>query len=430
MLYDNETEGIFAVAVASKATKPWIVEFVKNILYELGYGQLKIAIKCDGAKELQELRRAVANSRESPTVPIDVPARESKANGGMERAVRTWAGQFRTLKSHFEYETKIAIPLHHPLLQWMAWWAAGIYNRFAVRHHGRTAHEYGTGHKTKLPVACFGETVLWRKKRTTAELNKHDVEYSEGVFLGMSGMGSELVIGTPGGVVRTRDIRVLSDEKARWNGAFALRVETHVEQYVDPSEELPDKIGIEPGIIAHDTLPPEVEVAVNTRRMRLSPSDFLTHGYTAGCPGCINLRRKSPQSKNHSEACRLRMESCLGATYEGRARKECEAGRKDEELTAALRAEDAKIQAEKDIADKTATDAAISAGSSSHILQGERVNTSNTNAGPAMAEDVPVPSTPEPIRYFPMTPDAAMEPESPIGQMSTEMCATDDFVMS
>jgi hypothetical protein len=77
ILYHNETEGIFAVAVASKATKPWIVEFVKNILYELGYGQLKIAIKCDGAKELQELRRAVANSRESPTVPIDVPARES-----------------------------------------------------------------------------------------------------------------------------------------------------------------------------------------------------------------------------------------------------------------------------------------------------------------------------------------------------------------
>ena len=36
VVYENETEAIFAVAVASKATKPWIVEFVKNILYELG----------------------------------------------------------------------------------------------------------------------------------------------------------------------------------------------------------------------------------------------------------------------------------------------------------------------------------------------------------------------------------------------------------
>ena len=193
------------------------------------------------------------NFRGSLTVPIDVPARESKASGSTERAARTWAGQLRTLKSHFEYETKIAIPLHHPLLHWMAWWAAGIYIRFAVRQHGRKAREYGTGHKTKLPVACFGEIVLWRKKRTTAELNKHDVEYCEGVFLGMSGIGSVLVIGTPGGVVRTRDIRVLSDEKAGWSGVFALRFETHVEQYIDPSGKLPDKIGIEPGIIAHDT---------------------------------------------------------------------------------------------------------------------------------------------------------------------------------
>ena len=29
---------------------------MKIILYELGIGQLKIAIKCDGTKELQELR--------------------------------------------------------------------------------------------------------------------------------------------------------------------------------------------------------------------------------------------------------------------------------------------------------------------------------------------------------------------------------------
>ena len=51
VLYDNETEAIFAIAVSSKSTaKPWIVEYVKNIIHELGYGELKIAIKCDQAK--------------------------------------------------------------------------------------------------------------------------------------------------------------------------------------------------------------------------------------------------------------------------------------------------------------------------------------------------------------------------------------------
>ena len=69
----------------------------------MGHGELKVAIKCNGARELQDLRRAVANSRTSPTVPMDVPARKSKANGAMEKAVCTWARQLGTLKSHLEY---------------------------------------------------------------------------------------------------------------------------------------------------------------------------------------------------------------------------------------------------------------------------------------------------------------------------------------
>ena len=166
---------------------------------------------------------------------MDVPVRESKANGAMEKSVRTWSGQFRSLKSHLEYELKIEIPLHHPVLQWMAWWAAGIFNRYAVRHHGRTAHEYATGHKTKLPVACFGETVLWRQRRNIAELGKHDVEYTEGIFLGISGMSTELLVGTPKGVFRTRDVRALSDTPARWNSEFVVKFNTPFEKYVDPS---------------------------------------------------------------------------------------------------------------------------------------------------------------------------------------------------
>ena len=415
--YDNETEGIFTVAVASKSTKPWIVEWLKNVLYEFGYGQMKVAIKCDGARELQELRRAVGNSRESPTVPIDVPVRESKANGGMERAVRTWAGQFRTLKSHLEYEAKVQIPLHHPVLQWMAWWSAGIYNRFAVRHHGRTAHEYASGHKTKLPVACFGETVLWRKKRTIAELNKHDVEYSEGVFLGMSGMGSELVVGTPEGVFRTRDMRILSDHDARWNSEFLLKFNTSFEQYVDPAQSTPDYIAIEPGVIAHDVLPQDVEIPVGTRRMRLSPSDFVVHGYTAGCPGCIALRRKAGQSRNHTEQCRLRMENCLKETAEGRSRKEREAARREDELTAALAAEDAKIQAEKSNREARS--------------QGEQAETAPVAGMPIDGEHVDDPAE-DTAEHFMMTPDRASGTAQSQGSpaISDESFATDDVPMN
>ena len=119
----------------------------------------------------------------------------------MEKAVRTWSGQYRTLKSHLEYELKVELPLDHPMLQWMAWWSASLLNRVAVRHHGRTTHEFITGHKMKLPLPCFGETLLWRQKRSTSNLGKHDSEWTEGVFLGMSGTSAELVLGTKVGIV-------------------------------------------------------------------------------------------------------------------------------------------------------------------------------------------------------------------------------------
>ena len=98
--------------------------------------------------------------------------------------------------------------------------------------------------------------------------------------------------------------------------------------------------------------------------MRLAPGEFLVHGYTAGCPGCIALRRKIGQSKNHSEECRLGMEHSLAAMSEGRSRKEREAARREDELTAALRAEDTRIIKEQEINEKATRDAATSASSS------------------------------------------------------------------
>ena len=79
VVYDNETEGVFAISVPSKATRPWVVEYVKSVIYELGYGEMKISLKSDGARELHELRRAVAASRSHPTVPIESRPRSRKA---------------------------------------------------------------------------------------------------------------------------------------------------------------------------------------------------------------------------------------------------------------------------------------------------------------------------------------------------------------
>ena len=78
-----------------------------------------------------------------------------------------------------------------------------------------------------------------------------------------------MAVGTPEGVFRTRDMRVLSDHGARWNSDFLMMFGMSFQQYVDPSQTMPDKIAIEPGVIAHDAH--DVEVPMGTRRMRLPP---------------------------------------------------------------------------------------------------------------------------------------------------------------
>ena len=52
------------------------------------------------------------------------------------------------------------------------------------------------------------------------------------------------------------------------------------------------------------------------------PRDFAKFGYTAGCPGCVQLQRGGGTSRNHNEICRTRLEELLEETVEGQTRKQ------------------------------------------------------------------------------------------------------------
>ena len=44
----------------------------------------------------------------------------------------------------------------------------------------------------------------------------------------------------------------------------------------------------------------------------MMPSDFTKHGFSQGCPGCTYAQNGSGPKRNHSEACRRRMEEEIG----------------------------------------------------------------------------------------------------------------------
>ena len=53
ILFDSETEAIYALAVVEKSCKPWVVEYVSNVLSELGYSGVKVVLKSGAAPELR-----------------------------------------------------------------------------------------------------------------------------------------------------------------------------------------------------------------------------------------------------------------------------------------------------------------------------------------------------------------------------------------
>ena len=90
----------------------------------------------------------------------------------------------------------------------------------------------------------------------------------------------------------------------------------------------------------------EPAIDIQTRRLRLQKRDFMKYGYTAGCPGCINLQRDQP-SRNHSEICRQRIENMISSDEEEMARKQYADSRLEGQFTRALEREE-ELLAQKD----------------------------------------------------------------------------------
>ena len=140
IMFDADSGAIYCLPVASKAVTDCVVYCVKSVIDELGYSEVRIALKNGSAPELQQIREQIRNLRIAPTTPTDVPVKESNMNGAVEQPVRCWEGQFRTVRDHLEGEIAAVderqIDAKHPLWQWCAWWASPILKwAYNVRAH-------------------------------------------------------------------------------------------------------------------------------------------------------------------------------------------------------------------------------------------------------------------------------------------------------
>ena len=95
---DRITGAIWALEVDGKGVDTGAgVKWLNEKLNMAGYSGVKVTLRSDQEPAILALKDALALERKAETAFIESPVRESKCNGLVERAIRNWRDQYRTL---------------------------------------------------------------------------------------------------------------------------------------------------------------------------------------------------------------------------------------------------------------------------------------------------------------------------------------------
>ena len=117
--YDSAKCGLWVLPAECKGATESSVTWLHNKIENSGYNGVKITMKSDQEESIKHLKKAVSVKRTSETAMIESPVRVSKANGQIERAIRTWQAQFRTLRLQLEHRIGEKISKGTPIMSWL-----------------------------------------------------------------------------------------------------------------------------------------------------------------------------------------------------------------------------------------------------------------------------------------------------------------------
>ena len=208
--FDHNSGAIWTLEVDKKGVDSGIgVDWLTSMLDMAGYAGVKITIRSDQEPSIKAVKNAVAIKRAAVTAMIESPVRESKSNGRIERAVRTWRDQFRTMKHYYERRSKSKLESGSANSTWLISWAAEVLNKFKIQECGRTAFERLTSHRCTHAIVGFGEVVDFQHTATT----KDDYKKDTGIFVGMDDRCNTFLIATKEGVYGSSSIMRLPEDQ-------------------------------------------------------------------------------------------------------------------------------------------------------------------------------------------------------------------------
>jgi hypothetical protein len=417
VLRDRRSRMIFAHTVTQKgASDPWIVGKIVEDIDALGYG--RVVIKSDQEPAIKDLQKEVKQQRwdelvvlmemikdirgietqvvltNGETVLENSPAGASQSNGFIERSIQELQGQIRAIKAATEKLIGTPIPRGHCVLAWLIEWCCTIINRYSKGADGRTPYQRVRGKESNRPICQFGERLLWRPLKTAANRrDKDEPNYQDGYWLGIIHRTDEVIIGTPEGVVKCRDIRRRPVEEQGGSGGLlnikgwpsapnpkktnaqipsAIRKEGDEEEDDEPQkEEVTADVDVQtPGAEAEET----VEETL-VRNMRITRKDLMKYGKTKGCKACDSSDAKGVVKRgiDHSDLCRQRLQERMQEDAQDRDRLANYQLRTDERLAERMERDltKRKVEQEGQTARKERRATGGSSASSSTTRMGE-----------------------------------------------------------
>ena len=249
---------------------------------------------------------------------------DAQSNGEVERTIQTLTSQVRAMKIALSENIGAEIPDDAPVVSWMIEYATLLLRRHLVGTDGRTAYERWKGRGDRRRLREFGETVLYKPLKDSADIPRPlEERFKEGTVWGISEISGETLVGVGEEILRANEARRM-EEGLQWNKDAILNLKATAVQPNEGSEIT--RIRTRTRLLAAEVVhrePEQREGAHDGRQIYLKKGDFEGPegaGYTDGCPRCRSMRFGMTLVGAHSAACRQKMTERLRKSTVGQGR--------------------------------------------------------------------------------------------------------------
>ena len=181
------------------------------------------------------------------------------------------SGMIRTLKDHVEDKIGETLTETDAMLLWIIDYAGTLITRSKIGTDGRTAYQRLKGKSPSNQVAVIGEKVLYMPvKKGGKRMNKLAPKFKYGIWLGISNMTSESIVGTSGGIFTARAVWRLEASR-RWD---AEMIKSTVGTPWDPMSSEKLSVHIDDNPEKPDEVPPQPDDEVKVRAMKVTKEDI------------------------------------------------------------------------------------------------------------------------------------------------------------